>query len=118
MPCDAGFRALAVQAVALTVMSLGVVVPLRLAGAVRPPPPLQIDLNAFDAMKTRRALPNGVTLAYVELGDRAGRPVVLIHGYTDSARDWVPLAPYLSRNQRLILIDIRGQCQSSRPECC
>jgi pimeloyl-ACP methyl ester carboxylesterase len=64
------------------------------------------------------ALPNGATLAYVELGDRAGRPVVLIHGYTDSARDWVPLAPYLSRDLRLILIDIRGHGQSSKPECC
>jgi len=118
MPPDTGFRrALGVQGLALTVMSLGIAAPVPLAGAVRPPP-LQIDLNAFDAMKKRVALPNGATLAYVELGDRAGRPVVLIHGYTDSARDWVPLAPYLSRDLRLILIDIRGHGQSSKPECC
>jgi len=118
MPRDTGFRALGVQALAFTVMLLAVAGPVRLAGAVGPPPPLQIDLNAFDAMKKRTALPNGATLAYVELGDRAGRPVVLIHGYTDSARDWVPLAPYLSRDLRLILIDIRGHGRSSKPECC
>jgi pimeloyl-ACP methyl ester carboxylesterase len=43
---------------------------------------------------------------------------VLIHGYTDSARDWVPLMPYLSKSFRLILVDIRGHGQSSKPECC
>src|SRR5262249_5698786 len=45
-------------------------------------------------------------------------PVVLIHGYTDSARDWVPLVPYLSPERRLILVDIRGHGRSSKPECC
>jgi pimeloyl-ACP methyl ester carboxylesterase len=44
--------------------------------------------------------------------------VVLIHGYTDNARDWVPLLPYLSKSHRLILVDIRGHGQSSKPECC
>ncbi len=45
-------------------------------------------------------------------------PVVLIHGYTDSARDWVPMLPYLSKHFRLILVDIRGHGRSSKPECC
>jgi len=54
-------------------------------------------------------------LAYVQLGSPVGKAVVLIHGYTDNARDWVPLAPYLSRDLRLILIDIRGHGQSSKP---
>jgi pimeloyl-ACP methyl ester carboxylesterase len=44
--------------------------------------------------------------------------VVLIHGYTDNARDWVPLLPYLSKRYRLILVDIRGHGKSSKPECC
>ncbi len=44
--------------------------------------------------------------------------VVLIHGYTDNARDWVPMLPYLSKRYRLILVDIRGHGQSSKPECC
>jgi pimeloyl-ACP methyl ester carboxylesterase len=81
-------------------------------------PPLKIDLNAFDARKTNVALPDGVTLAYVEMGDPKGPPVVMIHGYTDNARDWVPMLPYVAKNFRLILVDIRGHGQSSKPECC
>ena len=82
------------------------------------PPPLKIDLNAFDASKKSVALPNGVSLAYVDMGERSAPAVVLIHGYTDNARDWVPMLPYLSKHYRLILVDIRGHGQSSKPECC
>src|SRR3984957_15306245 len=86
--------------------------------ATSAPPPLQVDLNAFDASKRSIALPNGETLAYIDRGERSGPAVVLIHGYTDSARDWVPMLPYLSKRYRLILVDIRGHGQSSKPECC
>ena len=82
------------------------------------PAPAKIDLDAFDALKKSVALPNGQTLAYVSMGDPAGTPVVLIHGYTDNARDWVPLLPYLSPRFHLILVDIRGHGRSSKPECC
>jgi pimeloyl-ACP methyl ester carboxylesterase len=84
--------------------------------ASAPPPP--IDLDAFDAMKKTVQLPDGVTLAYIDTGKPTGPPVVLIHGYTDNARDWVPLLPYLSKRFRLILVDIRGHGKSSKPECC
>jgi pimeloyl-ACP methyl ester carboxylesterase len=82
------------------------------------PPPLKIDLNAFDAMKRTLLLPNSEHLAYIDMGDPNARPVVLIHGYTDSARDWVPLIPYLSKHYRLIVVDIRGHGSSDKPECC
>ena len=85
------------------------------ATAVVPP---TIDLNTFDSLKRSVALPDGETLAYVPLGDPKGPVVVLIHGYTDNARDWVPLLPYLSPHLRLILVDIRGHGRSSKPECC
>jgi pimeloyl-ACP methyl ester carboxylesterase len=86
--------------------------------AATAPPHLEIDLDAFDASKKRIALPNGESLAYIDRGERSGPAVVLIHGYTDSARDWVPMLPYLSKRDRLILVDIRGHGQSSKPECC
>jgi pimeloyl-ACP methyl ester carboxylesterase len=82
------------------------------------PPPLAIDLDAFDAKKKVMTLPNGEVLAYIDMGNASGTPVVLIHGYTDNARDWVPMLPYLSKGLRLILVDIRGHGQSSKPECC
>jgi pimeloyl-ACP methyl ester carboxylesterase len=89
-----------------------------LAPAAERPAPAPIDLDAFDAMKKSVALSDGERLAYLTLGNPAGTPVVLIHGYTDSARDWVPLIPYLSKSLRLIVVDLRGHGRSSKPECC
>lgn len=89
-----------------------------IAAATVTAPPLKIDLNAFDAGKKSIALPNGESLAYIDTGKHSGRAVVLIHGYTDNARDWVPMRPYLSKRYRLILVDIRGHGQSGKPECC
>jgi pimeloyl-ACP methyl ester carboxylesterase len=97
---------------ALSSPAFGVPAPIAAAS------PLRIDLDRFDAMKKTIVLANGLTLGYVELGDPKGKPVVLIHGYTDSARDWAPLVPYLPKSLRLILVDIRGHGASSKPECC
>jgi pimeloyl-ACP methyl ester carboxylesterase len=80
--------------------------------------PAKIDLDAFDAHKVSVALPDGITLAYVSQGDPRGTPVVLIHGYTDNARDWVPLIPYLDPHLHLIVVDLRGHGRSSKPDCC
>jgi len=88
------------------------------AAHVAGPPPLKINLDEFDARKQVVLLPNGQHLAYVEMGDPKGPPVILIHGYTDNARDWVPLIPYLSKKSRLIAVDIRGHGRSDKPECC
>lgn len=81
-------------------------------------PPRPVDLDAFDASMKGVPLPNGVSLAYTELGPRSGIPVVLLHGFTNNARNWSPLIPYLDPKFRLILIDARGHGRSSRPECC
>jgi pimeloyl-ACP methyl ester carboxylesterase len=96
---------------------------LMMAAAVAAGPALdgdaaRIDLNAFDALKKTIALPNGVVLAYIEMGNMAGRPVVMVHGYTDSARDWVPMLPYVAKQFHLVLVDIRGHGKSGKPECC
>ena len=88
------------------------------ASAIAIAAPAKIDLDAFDAAKKRVALPDGETLAYVELGNAASPPLVLIHGFTDNARDWVPLVPFLSTSYRLIIPDLRGHGRSSKPECC
>ncbi|MHB1871302.1 MAG: alpha/beta fold hydrolase [Steroidobacteraceae bacterium] len=77
-----------------------------------------ITLQAFVAAKRHVRLPDGIDLAYVQMGNPDGMPVVLIHGYTDSALDWVPMLPYLPRNWRLIMPDLRGFGSSSKPACC
>jgi pimeloyl-ACP methyl ester carboxylesterase len=88
------------------------------AAAAAGAPPLLINLDDFDGRKKKILLPDGEHLAYIDMGDPKGPSVVLIHGYTDNARDWVPLIPYLNKRYRLIVVDIRGHGQSDKPECC
>ncbi len=76
-----------------------------------------IDQPGWAERKQRVTLPSGVTLAYVELGDPAGSPVLLLHGYTDTSRVWTLLAPQLLRH-RLIIPDQRGHGASDAPACC
>jgi pimeloyl-ACP methyl ester carboxylesterase len=62
-------------------------------------------------------LPNGISLAYVDIGNPAGKPTLLIHGYTDNSRSWSLIAPYL-KDRRLLAIDLRGHGKSDAPACC
>jgi pimeloyl-ACP methyl ester carboxylesterase len=96
--------------------ALALLVSIRVLAATAPPAP--IDLDEFERMKRTMQLSDGIELAYLERGNRSGPAVVLIHGYTDSARDWAPLIPYLSARWHLIVVDIRGHGRSSKPECC
>ncbi len=86
---------------------------------IRPAPAIAqpIDQAGWTARKQRVALPNGVTLSYVELGDPTGSPVLLLHGFTDTSRVWTLLAPQLLRH-RLIIPDQRGHGASEAPACC
>src|SRR5580658_7398016 len=92
--------------VAIVVAAL-LIVPLAAAPSARATTaaatPLTINLDAYEARKQFVTLSNGERLAYVPMGDPKGRPVILIHGYTDNARDWVPLIPFLSPKDRLIV---------------
>jgi pimeloyl-ACP methyl ester carboxylesterase len=81
-------------------------------------PPLKINLDDFDNSKQIAHLKNGEGLAFIDMGNPAGIPVVLIHGYTDNARDWVPMLPFVSKDFRLILVDLRGHGKSAKPDCC
>ena len=76
-----------------------------------------IDQAGWTQRKRQVTLPNGLRLAYVELGDPRGAPVLLLHGYTDSSRVWTILAPQLA-NHRLIIPDQRGHGASDAPACC
>jgi hypothetical protein len=72
-------------------------------------------LDQFDAQKTTVDLSNGEKLAYIDTGPRDGPPLVLIHGYTDSARDWAPIAPLLAPRFRLIIVDLPWSPVRSSP---
>ena len=76
------------------------------------------DVERFDKRKVSILLADGQTIAYVDSGSPQAQPLVLIHGYTDSARDWLPVEPLLARRFRLIIVDLRGHGASGKPECC
>ncbi|BCH21667.1 alpha/beta fold hydrolase [Mesorhizobium sp. L-8-3] len=78
------------------------------------PVPSQTD---WAAAKKTVSLSNGVTLAYSEMGNTDGQPLLLIHGYTDNSRSWSLIAPYL-KNFHIYAIDLRGHGKSSAPDCC
>ncbi len=62
-------------------------------------------------------LPSGQDLAFVEMGDTEGKPLILIHGYTDNSRSWSLLAPEL-KGRHIWAIDLRGHGRSATPGCC
>jgi len=57
---------------------------------------------------------NGVKLHYF-VGGR-GSAVVLLHGYAETSHMWFPLMPELAKNHTVIVPDLRGAGDSSKPE--
>ena len=60
-------------------------------------------------------LPSGIQLPFVEQGDPAGVPVVLLHGITDSWRSFEPVLPYLSPLIHAFALTQRGHGDADRP---
>lgn len=60
-------------------------------------------------------LPSRIRLEYVEQGDRAGVPVVFLHGITDSCRSFEGLLPHLPGSIHAIALSQRGHGDSDRP---
>ena len=55
----------------------------------------------------------GVRLSFEDIG--AGRPVVLVHGWTMSHRVWNGTAARLAAGRRVVLPDLRGHGDSDKP---
>jgi len=51
---------------------------------------------------------NGLKLHVVSLGERLNTPVVLVHGYPDNHRVWLPVAEILAKDYFVIAYDVRG----------
>jgi non-heme chloroperoxidase len=60
-------------------------------------------------------LSTGVTLPYVEQGDPAGLPVILLHGATDSWRSFGPMLPYLPQSLHVFALTQRGHGDADKP---
>jgi len=103
--------------IALALVILAGVLTTLGAPALATPAPAPIDQAGWAERKRQVTLRNGLRVAYVELGDPAGEPVLLLHGFTDSSRVWTILAPWLV-GHRLIVPDQRGHGGSDAPACC
>ncbi|MCP3803342.1 alpha/beta hydrolase [Allokutzneria sp. A3M-2-11 16] len=57
---------------------------------------------------------DGARLAYVDLGDPAAEPIVLLHGYPANHRSWRHQLPALAENHRVLALDWLGWGQSER----
>src|SRR5215471_13917995 len=57
---------------------------------------------------------NGVRLHYC-IGGK-GSAVVLLHGYAQTSHMWTPLMPLLAQHHTVIVPDLRGAGDSSKPE--
>ncbi|MEM7096129.1 MAG: alpha/beta hydrolase [Actinomycetota bacterium] len=56
--------------------------------------------------------PDGCDLAVYDLGG-AGEPVVLVHGITERAEAWQPVAEQLVQSNRVVALDLRGHGASA-----
>ncbi len=75
--------------------------------------------TSVDAPRCKEKLPTGIEMAYVEVGPADGKPVLLIHGLTDSVRSWSLSMNDLHKldpSLHIIAIDLRGHGQSSMPD--
>lgn len=66
-------------------------------------------------IRTHARRVDGVRLHWAELGPEDGRPVVLLHGISDSHRTWLRMAPHLARGRRILMPDLAGHGLSARP---
>lgn len=61
------------------------------------------------------ALSTGIRMAYLEAGTPGARPLLLIHGFTDSSRIWRPAIEQLQQDFHIFAVDLRGFGQSDKP---
>ncbi|MEE2775120.1 MAG: alpha/beta hydrolase [Pseudomonadota bacterium] len=67
----------------------------------------------FD-VQTEKFEINGVSISYRVVGK--GNNVVLLHGYPQNSLIWHKIVPYLEDNFRLLMPDLRGYGESSKPD--
>lgn len=78
--------------------------------------PTSIEQGDWTKFKKYVELDSGITMAYIEMGNPEGEPLVLLHGSTDSSRSWSLLVPYLVDDYHLYIPDQRGHGDTDKPD--
>jgi non-heme chloroperoxidase len=66
-------------------------------------------------LETSLELPGGLTVPYVEQGDRSGTPLVLLHAVADSWHSFELVLPHLPNSIHAFAFSQRGHGDASRP---
>ncbi len=75
--------------------------------------PFVANHNSEVQFRTVKTPAGPVRLAVIERGQ--GRPILLLHGFATSSYTWHAIIPELSKNHRVIAIDLRGFGASDKP---
>ena len=73
---------------------------------------------SVDGQKCLIDLKTGIKMAYIEVGPKDGKPVLLLHGLTDTSRSWAPTMEALHQadpSLHIFALDQRGHGASSMP---
>jgi haloacetate dehalogenase len=65
--------------------------------------------------KTERIKTSGATINTVYGGNRNGLPLLLLHGIPETHVLWRKIAPTLAQNYLVVMTDLRGYGDSSKP---
>lgn len=76
-----------------------------------------LDLRAHEELE-HVLLRTGIDMAYLEQSSRRGKPVLFLHGFTDSHHSFDRNLPSFSDRFHVFALDQRGHGDSSQPDCC
>ncbi|MDF2446491.1 MAG: putative Hydrolase or acyltransferase (alpha/beta hydrolase superfamily) protein [Moraxellaceae bacterium] len=68
--------------------------------------------GTLTGLRSRHALIDGRKLVWLQGGNPAGEPVLLLHGFGASKENWLPLLPFLARRYQLFIPDLPGWGES------
>lgn len=72
-------------------------------------------LQFFEGFKTEQIKTSGATINTVYGGNRDGAPLLLLCGIPETHVLWRKVAPTLSRDYFIVMTDLRGYGDSSKP---
>ena len=79
--------------------------------------PTEISQEDWESAKQFVDLDTGIRMAYVEMGDPDGEPLILQHGMTDNSRSWSLAAKYFTEaGYHVYLPDLRGMGLTDQPD--
>ncbi len=59
----------------------------------------------------------GININYIEYGNKSGDPIVFLHGWGQNIEMMKPLADRLSKEYKIVIIDLPGHGDSDEPTC-